>query len=136
MIVNYDPTKVKILLNDYTVVGFAESSMITVSRMTEKRSSHVGAQGNVTFVKSADDRAEVTIKLKHTSPSNTKLMELYKSDAEFKFSVLDQNFKGDVSGAATRCVVKNTPDFDRGTEVTENEWVLIVADYEEAFNLS
>lgn len=133
MAVNYDPSKVKVVVDDYVMTGFAEGSMIKVARMTEKRSSHVGAQGAVTFVKSADDRAEVTISLKHTSPANDKLMKLYKSDEEFKFSVVDQNFKDDVGGAGSRCVIKNTPDFERGNEVVENEWVLIVADYEEAF---
>jgi len=135
MAVNYDPTKVKVVVDDYVMTGFAEGSMVTVSRMTEKRSSHVGAQGEVTFVKSADDRAEVTITLKHTSPTNAKLMSLYKSDEEFNFSVIDQNFKGDVGGTGSRCVIKNTPDFERGNELSENEWVLIVADYEEALQL-
>jgi hypothetical protein len=135
MAVNYDPTKVQVVVGGDVITGFAEGSMIKISRMTEKRSSHVGAQGEVTFVKSADDRAEVTITLKHTSPANAKLMSLYKSDEEFEFAVSDQNFKNDVGGSGSRCVIKNIPDFERGNELTENEWVLIVADYEEAIQL-
>lgn len=129
----YDPKKVMIIVDGFTITGFAEDSFITASRMTEKRTSHVGCHGEVTFSKSADDRGEVRIKIKHTSPANEKLMNLYLSDKEFDFACVDQNFSGDVGVSGSSCVVQNYPDFERGKEVVEREWTLIVADYEEAF---
>lgn len=129
----YDPTKVLVIVDGFTLTGFAEDSMIEASRMTDKRSSHVGAQGNVTFSKSADDRAEVTFHLKQTSPANEKLKQLYETDEEFDFSCVDQNFDGDVGASGSRCVVQNDSDFARGNEEDEVEWTLIVADYETAF---
>lgn len=130
---NYNPKKVQTIVDGYTLTGFGEDTMIEASRMSEKRSSHVGAQGNVTFSKSADDRAEVTFTLKTTSPANEKLKQLHDSDEEFDFSCIDQNFDGDVGASGSRCVVQDVPDFARGNEVDEVEWTLIVADYETAF---
>lgn len=131
--VNYDPTKVITIVDNFVLTGFAEDSMVEISRMSEKRTSHVGAQGEVTFSKSADDRAEATITLKETSPANEKLYSLYQSDDEFGFSTVDQNFDGDVSGSGSRCVVQNLPDNVKSNEPGDREWVLLVADYEEAF---
>ena len=130
----FDPSKVNVIVDGHTIVGYAEGSKISGERATEKRSSYVGTDGHVTFIKSADDSGEVTITLKHNSPSNEKLMELYKSDEEFTFSVVDANFSGgDVGATGTRCVVQNTPPFERTDEMSENEWVLLVADYESSF---
>ena len=131
---NWDPSKVQVIVDGHVATGFAEDSMITGSRQEDKRSAHVGASGEVTFVKSANDLAEVTITLKDTSPTNEKLKQLYNSDEEFDFSCEDQNFDGDVGVAGSRCVVQNLPDFEKGNDMAEREWVLLVADYEEAFS--
>jgi len=130
----YDPTKVMTIVDGFVLSGFVESEMITVSRMSDKRSTVVGAQGNVTVNKSADDRAEVTIKLKHTSPSNYKLDQLYNSDETFSFAALDMNFAGDVGGSGAEAVVTSRPDFKRGNEASDNEWTIVVFDYEEVFS--
>ena len=130
----YDPTKVQVMVDDHTLVGFAEGSKVEGERNTEKRETYVGVDGHATFVKSADDTGQVTITLKHNSPSNEKLNELYKSDDEFEFAVVDANFSGgDVGVAGTRCVVQNKPTFERTDSMAENEWVLLIADYEDSF---
>lgn len=129
----YDPTKVKIVVDGHVVTGFGEDTMINVSRMEDKRDIHVGAQGETTFMKSANDAAEVTITLASNSPSNVKFRELYAQDEPFVFVVVDQNFAADVGGLGSECVVQNLPDWERGNELGEREWVFIVADYEEAF---
>lgn len=131
--VNYDPQKVITIVDNFVLTGFAEDAMVEVSRMSDKRNSHVGAQGNVTFSVSADDRAEATITLKDTSPANDKMFDLYKKEEEFGFSVIDQNFDGDVSGSGSRCVIQNLPDNVKSNEPGDREWVLLVADYDEAF---
>lgn len=131
---NYDPQEVVIVVDGEFLVGFAEDSMIEAGRMNPKRDSAVGAQGRVVFIENADDRGEVTITLQATSPSNEKLQELYESGEEFSFLALDSNFDdGDVSAYGSRCKVANQPPFERGSDLTENEWELIVADYETAF---
>ena len=130
----YDPTKVSIIVAGHAVTGFAEGTKINAEREEDKRSAHVGVDGNVTFVKNANDLGRVTISLKHNSPSNEVLNALYKSDEEFEFAAIDMNEVGaDIGVSGTRCVVASRPPFERGDEVVENEWELMVADYDGVF---
>ncbi len=126
----YDPKKVKIIVAGLVIVGFADGTKIVGERNTEKRTQHVGTDGANTFVESADDTGTITITLKHNSPSNLALRELYKSKDTFSAAIVDGNFEGDVGIAGSECVVENMPAFERGKEVSEPEWVLLVADYE------
>jgi len=129
----YDPTKVNAIVDGTVLTGFGEDTMISASRMEDKRNIHVGAQGEHTFMKNANDAAEVTFTLAGNSPANAKLMELYKQDEPFDFAVVDGNFSADVGISGSECVVQNTPDYEKGGELEERDWTLIVADYEEAF---
>lgn len=131
---NYDPQEVVLTIADgYVIKGFAEDSMIEVTRREDKRDVHVGAQGEVTFTENANDVADATIYLKASSPANSRLKELYDSGEEFDLNCMDQNFSDDVGAGGSRCKVANEPDFSRGGELTENEWPIIIADYETAF---
>lgn len=127
----YDPTKVITIVDGHYLTGFGEDTMVSISRMEDKRSIYVGAQGETTFMKSANDAAEVTFTLAENSPSNKKLMDLYRRDSSFSFATQDFNYFNDVSSIASECVVQNLPDKESGAELGEREWVLIAADYEE-----
>lgn len=127
----YDPTKVITIVDGHYLTGFGEDTMVTITRAEDKRTVHVGTQGETTFVKSANDVADVTFTLAANSPSNEKLMELYRQDATFSFATQDFNYSGDVSSFGSECVVRNIPDNEKGSDLNEREWTLIVADYEE-----
>lgn len=129
----YDPTRINVIVDGYVVTGFGEDTMVSASRMEDKRSIHVGAQGESTFMKSANDAAEVTFTLSGNSPANAKLKALYEQDEPFEFAVIDSNFFSDVGISGSECVVQSLPDYEKGAELEEKEWTLIVADYEEAF---
>jgi len=51
----YDPRNVAVIVNGREIVGFAEGTFIEAERSTERYSADVGAKGEVTFVRSADD---------------------------------------------------------------------------------
>jgi len=131
----YDPQRVHTVVDGTEITGFAEGTMITASRMEDKRDIYVGAQGNHTFTKNANDAAEVTITLQGNSQANSKLEELYNQDEPFSFACVDQNVSGDVSAYGSECVVQSLPDFEKGGELEEREWTLIVANYEESFDV-
>lgn len=132
MSTEYDPTKVNVIVDGVHITGFADGSMITGSRNTDKWSQHVGVDGNVTFVKSADDTGEVTITLKHTSASNQILEQIYNEGKTVDFACVDANFEGDVGINGSECKVVR-PDFERTDEVSEPEWTLLVSDYTNTF---
>jgi hypothetical protein len=133
---NYDPKKITLVVGGAVVTGYSPDSMVKCARRTEKNSLTIGCQGEGVFAESADDSAEVTISLVHTSPTNSILHALYLAKAEFPFAVVDANAGGgDLGAAGSRCKIKNLRDFDRGKEIGNVEWVLLVVDYEAAFKI-
>ncbi|QTL96561.1 DUF3277 family protein [Iocasia frigidifontis] len=130
----YDSTEIYVVVDGHVVTGFAEDSMISAERSEDKVETHVGAQGEVTFVKSANDVASMTITLKHNSPSIQKLQELYKAGNKFAVNVEDQNFDGDVSAGGSEAMISNPGSFERGGSVSDKEFTLLIADYEETFS--
>jgi len=127
----YDPTKVVTIADGHVLTGFGEDTMVNITRAEDKRTVHVGTQGETTFVKSANDVADVSFTLADNSPSNVKLMELYNQDQSFSFATQDFNYNDDVSGFGSECVIRNLPDNEKGSDLGEREWTLIVADYGE-----
>lgn len=133
---NYDPKKVTVIVGGSVITGFSSDSMIKAARKTDKNTLTIGCQGEGTFCESADDSAEVTISLSHTSPANSVLYDLYLSKKEFPFAVVDANAGGgDLGAAGSKCKFKTLPDFERGKEIGKMDWVLLVADYEAAFKI-
>jgi len=135
----YDPRNVAVIVNGQEIVGFAEGTFIEAERSTERWSADVGAKGEVTFVRSADDTGTVTITLKHNSPSNSHLYELFQQQDEqgaapITISIQDRNFDGDVSVSGSECKIVNPPTFSRGDEIEDAEWQFLVADYQAVFD--
>ena len=124
----YDPTKVQVLVMGVPVVGFAEGSMIKATRTSDANSMHVGAQGQVDFVKSADKSGEITVTIKHNSPSNAVLQTIHNQDLKVPIVCVDVNLGTQFGFNAMECKVKKQPDFDRGKEVGEVEWVFVAAE--------
>lgn len=133
----YDPRQVAVFVDGQEIVGFAEGTMISVERSNPRWSADVGAKGEATAVRSADDTATATITLKHNSVSNQMLYQLWAEQDEpgrtISFSVVDRNFDGDVSVSGSDCKIVNLPPFTRGAEVESVEWEILIFDYNAAF---
>ncbi|NMB25456.1 MAG: DUF3277 family protein [Firmicutes bacterium] len=134
----HDPREVIVTVNGTEIVGFAEGTFVEGEQNEERFATHVGAKGEVTWVRNADDTGLITLTLKHNSPSNAYLHEQYKSQdedgAEISISVQDRNFDGDVSVSGSEAKIAKLPNFARGAEVEEVEWEFLVADYESIFS--
>lgn len=135
----YDPRNVIVTVNGTEIVGFAEGSMVEGEKREDRYSAHVGAKGEVTFGRSADDTGVVKITLKHNSPSNGFLMDVYKEQDEpdtfVTVAVQDRNFDGEVGLSGSQAKIVKAPNFVRGAEVEDTEWEFLVADYEAAFSV-
>src|SRR5690606_5495857 len=133
----YDPRQVAVFVDGQEIVGFAEGTMISVERSNPRWSADVGAKGEATAVRSADDTATATITLKHNSVSNQLLHQLWAEQDEpgrtISFSVVDRNVDGDVSASASDCKIVHLPTFTRGAEVESVEWEILIFDYNAAF---
>lgn len=121
---SYDPGRVSLILFGQRMSGFADGSMIEVSRTTAARSSVAGADGEVCVVESRDDRATVKVTLLQSSVSNAILSaaEAAKTKAAFLVKDLD----GASLCEAPNAWVTKPADFKRGKELAEVEWELEV----------
>lgn len=124
----YDPTKVKIYAGGVLMRDFGEDTFIKVSRVVPMRSTKVGADGNVTVNKSANNTGMMEITIMNNSASNAVLKGLALLDDGFPIAVVDLNFAGDLGTSSIYAWVENTPDFERAAEVGECTWPIIVAD--------
>lgn len=93
----------------------------------------IGADGSALFSQTADNSAQITLKLQHTSETHKQLitkMALQRSGVlvPFPFSVVDTNgAEGSHSGT---CMVFQAPSQDYGENATVREWVLASASWQ------
>lgn len=134
----HDPRDVVVTVNGTEIVGFSEGTFVEGEQNEERFGTHVGAKGEVTWVRNADATGKITVTLKHNSPSNSLLHDLFKQQDEasaepISIAVQDRNFDGDVSVSGSEAKIIKLPNFARGAEVEDVEWEFLVADYEAAF---
>ncbi|MGL5190544.1 MAG: phage structural protein [Cetobacterium sp.] len=129
----YDPTKVKIYAGGILLKDFGEDTFIKVSRTVPMRSQKVGADGNLTINRSANNTGMMEITVMNNSASNSVLKTLALLDEGFPVAVVDLNFAGDLGASSIYAWVENTPDFERAAEVGECTWPIIVANVDLVF---
>ncbi|MGL5714710.1 MAG: phage structural protein [Paraclostridium sp.] len=129
----YDPTKVKVYAGAVLMKDFGEDTFIKVSRTVPMRSQKVGADGNLTINRSANNTGMMEITIMNNSASNAVLKTLALLDEGFPIAIVDLNFAGDLGASSIYAWVENTPDFERAAEVGECTWPIIVADVDLVF---
>lgn len=129
----YDPKSVIVTINGRPLTGFADGTFIKGERNNDTYSTHVGVDGEVTRVKNNDKTGTISITLKHNSPSNKLLEEYAKKGTMFNINVTDRNFDGDVGIGGSEAWISKPAAFERGKEVSDREWTIHVADYDQVF---
>lgn len=129
----YDAGQVKLSVFDRNIdSGFSEGDFVEVQYTTKQYTSKVGADGEVTRVRSLDRRATAKITLMQTSLGNNIFSQLLNA------GLLDPNGNDvgtfqvtDLSGTslahADKCWVQGFPVFKRGAEPGTVEWTLEMA---------
>lgn len=94
----------------------------------------VGADGSSIVSISADQSAQISIKLQHTSPTHRFLMQKLKqmrargaNSTFIPFTVKDR-VSGE-GGSAHRCTIMTAPDDSKGKNATVREWILWTGDW-------
>lgn len=125
----YKPKDVKVIVDGTILTGFSDGTFVQCTKNEDTNTMHVGAQGEVDFVESADETGQITVTLKHTSPSNVFLNKKAKAKDPFAVSLVDRN-DGKMTTGGTQCKIQKVPDMERSNEVSGIEWVFLVADYD------
>lgn len=130
---NYNPREVNVIVDGTFLTGYQDGTMVSCAKNSDRFSMNVGAQGDATFVESADDTGQITVTLKHTSPSAPFLYEQANSREPFPVQVIDANV-GNFKAGGTQCLIQRKPDSERGKEISGLEFVFLVADYDTEMN--
>ncbi len=127
----YSPKDVQVIFGGNIISGFADGSMVTISREVDGFTKHTGSQGEVTRVKSANKSGEASIMLAQSSPSNLILSAIEAADELTSNGILPFIVK-DVSGKsiyfAGEAWIRKTPDSEFSDVVTDREWIIDFAE--------
>ncbi len=105
------------------VKGFAAGTMISVATGTDAAKYYKGTQGEGTHVDIPGQDKVVTLRLQHTSKTNAILQGFADSKILFAMIATDISTMGDVFTSGD-CKIRKIPDWMRGDDVTENEWII------------
>jgi hypothetical protein len=133
LIGTYDPKKVNLIVDGYTVSGFADGTFIKVERVDpEVYKVHVGAHGEVGRTRNPNKTGKVTFTLKGTSPSNVIIDAGKNLSIPIAFAIInksDQSF----AAAATNAWLSKDPTVEFGMEETNIEWEITCDELNKAF---
>lgn len=121
-----------VLVNGVPLTGWAEGDdVINITRRQDGATDKVGADGKMAVAINADRSGEVTFKLMQTSSSNKWLNGLANLQAGgpltfVPVAVLFQDTYRQDSGAGSLGYIKKLPDVQRGTDINEQEWTIVV----------
>lgn len=119
-----------VLINGREVNNFAEGDDVITSEYREDGvTDTVGADGNMQASVSANESAEITLKLLYSAPENDYLEDLY---FQFKrglirgVSVAIINAITGKAEVATTGFIPKLADNQRGTQAQDREWMIVV----------
>ena len=121
----YDP-KLVIITFGLPINGYADGTFISVTSSTERFTTTVGADREVTRTRSNDDTAEITITLKQSSASNDYLSTVAELDRTLNLGIRPLQIV-DLSGTTLlfwpEAWVQSMPDVEFSNEATDRAWV-------------
>lgn len=126
----FDPSKVLVNFHGYQLNGFADGTFVEADRDTDSFSKTVGADGEVAWLKSADDSGTIKVTVLQTSAANDVLSaELAKDELSGTnigtVFIKDLTGRTLVQGAEAR--LQRPAPVSLGKDIEAREWTILVA---------
>jgi hypothetical protein len=121
-------------ISGHEVTGFADDSMLTISRDEDVMLKTVGVQGDMTLYQNQNRTGTLTIRLQETSPTNDFFsgilagMRTGTIKGVVPFTVIRNGSYSSISGG--QCWIQGQPDRTYGKEGEVYEWTFGVFDSE------
>lgn len=125
ILTQYDPAQVQVNIAGKTMTGFAAGTFIEVERETDAYTKSVGADGEVTRVKSQNFSGSFKLTLVQGSPSNDILSGLATQDEQTSdqiFPILVKDSNGTTIAQGAKCWIKKKPSSGFAVESENREW--------------
>jgi hypothetical protein len=131
----YDPKTVTVIVGVLPIVGFAEGTVIKVSRSSDTFEKVLGIGGVVSRSRTLDKSGQITLTLAQTSLSNDYLsavmfLDEYKSSGLVPIFIFDSGSKTTI--AAAFAWIRKPPEVGYGKELSNREWAFEASDLDMA----
>jgi hypothetical protein len=127
----YDPLQIVVIFRGIQISGYADGTFVKVERSEDTWSDQVGADGEMTRVRSRNRSGLITVTLVAGSPTNQLLAAVQQEDENFSTgvgSVMVKDLNGlDLHTGESAWLVK-PPDAEYKKEAGEREWRIRVKD--------
>ncbi len=121
----YDSSQVNIIVGGIPVTGKADGTFLSINSPTERYTKTVGADGEVSRVKTNDNTSEIVITLLQTSLTNNYFSTLLLADRLTNTGVVSIQIT-DLSGSELHfwesCWIRQPPDSEFSKEIGERAW--------------
>lgn len=129
----YDPRELHITVAGSTVTGYADGTVIAISRASDSFTKYVGTDGIVARSRNVDTSGEIVISLAMNSSSNDFFSTLFNIDEKTgkgAFPIIVKNAGGRdvISGAVAW--FRKPADVGFSKEIETREWTIDVAHME------
>ena len=126
-----------LLVNGVPITGYANGDdVIQGARRVDAFTDVVGADGRMIVSQNADRSGQFTIRLQQESESNIYLNSIFDRAERGLFLPVSTQFKNVVSGeiiGGSRGYITKPADFARGTVAQDQEWIIVVEDFNVLF---
>lgn len=120
----WDLTKCGLSVNGQPIVGFSDGDYFTASYDTNRHTKHMSPDGYGRHVKNPCTDGHATIVLSSQSPAINTIALLVKADEPLAINCSDFTAAG-AGFFSDDCLIEKIPDFVRGKEPKDVEWVFI-----------
>lgn len=125
-VLTYSPGAIALSVGGNIITGYADGEVIVVEREVDAMTKVVGADGEVTRVRSSNLSGSLTITLKQDSKSNKVLSDLADLDEQDGSGITDVLLVDNLEYKtfAANGWVRKPPNRTYGTELGNREWIL------------
>jgi len=127
----YNPSRVVVVMNGFSISGFADGTFVNITMQNDGITSQVGADGEIARAISTDRRCTVTITLQQTSPANDFLSGMFSMDVltcgGLLGPLLIQDLCGETIFQASKAWVVKPADVEFGKEIMTRDWQIETA---------
>jgi hypothetical protein len=122
-----DPNSIIMTFKGVDITGVADGTFVEVEYDEDAYTHHVGAKGEVTRVKNANEMGTVTFNLGQGSTCNDKLSAIAIADRKSGAGIgklLITDLKGTTKYRADKAWIRKMPKGEHGKEHTNRGWVV------------
>ncbi len=133
MLGDFDPKKVSLLVNGYTVSGYAEGTFLKIERIDpELWKIHVGAHGEVGRTKNPNKAGKIIFTLQQQAPANAILDAFKNLSAPVAFGALNKSATNFAAAGANSWISKD-PNVEFAMDKGIVEWEITCDELNKSF---